>query len=188
MDLQYPCHALIDHPELRPAAPQSWPPLVCGRSAASPFENRLAWRKRCSARRPIQKFGDTDAYWVAMNYAYRNDRARALQWLNRAYEQKEMKLAIEIVGERLFRNVTDDPAYKGFLRKMNLPDYRLEYIDSGRAVARCVLELRLGGCRGGVADRDYPARCRGRGLVRGSRRHAWCAHRSGPGGCPSWPK
>jgi hypothetical protein len=70
----------------------------------------------------VQKFGDTDAYWIAMNYAYRNDRARAFQWLNRAYEQKEMKLAIEIVGEALFRNVADDPAYKGLLRKMNLPE------------------------------------------------------------------
>jgi TolB-like protein/Flp pilus assembly protein TadD len=70
----------------------------------------------------VQKFGDTDAYWIAMNYAYRNDRARALQWLNRAYEQKEIKLAIEIVGESLFRNVADDPAYKGLLRKMNLPE------------------------------------------------------------------
>jgi hypothetical protein len=33
-----------------------------------------------------------------------------------------MKLAIEIVGEALFRNVADDPAYKGLLRKMNLPE------------------------------------------------------------------
>lgn len=70
----------------------------------------------------IQKFGDTDAYWVAMNYAYRNDRPHALQWLNRAYKQKEIKLAIEIVGESLFRNVADDPAYKDLLRKMNLPE------------------------------------------------------------------
>jgi TolB-like protein/lipoprotein NlpI len=70
----------------------------------------------------IQKFADTDAYWIAANYACRNDRARALQWLNRAYDQREAKVAIEIVGESLFRNVADDPAYKALLRKLNLPE------------------------------------------------------------------
>jgi TolB-like protein/tetratricopeptide (TPR) repeat protein len=70
----------------------------------------------------IQKFADTDAFWIAANYAYRNDRARALQWLNRAYEQREAKVAIEIVGESLFKNVADDPAYKALLRKLNLPE------------------------------------------------------------------
>ena len=33
-----------------------------------------------------------------------------------------MKLAIEIVGESLFRNVADDPAYKGLLRKVYVPE------------------------------------------------------------------
>jgi TolB-like protein/lipoprotein NlpI len=70
----------------------------------------------------IQKFADTDAFWIAANYACRNDRARALQWLNRAYDQREAKVAIEIVGESLFRNVADDPAYKALLRKLNLPE------------------------------------------------------------------
>jgi len=70
----------------------------------------------------IQKFADTDAFWIAANYAYRNDRARALQWLNRAYDQRDAKVAIEIVGESLFKNVADDPAYKALLRKLNLPE------------------------------------------------------------------
>jgi len=70
----------------------------------------------------IQKFADTDAFWIAANYAYRNDRARALHWLNRAYEQREAKVAIEIVGESLFKNVADDPAYKALLRRLNLPE------------------------------------------------------------------
>jgi adenylate cyclase len=70
----------------------------------------------------VGKFGDSDAYFVAMNYAYRNDRALALQWLDRAYKEKDMKLGIEIVGERLFANLADDPGYKSLLRKMNLPE------------------------------------------------------------------
>ena len=70
----------------------------------------------------IEKFASTDAYWIAMNYAYRNDRASALKWLSRAYDQRDAKLAIEIVGEPLFGNVANDPAFKSILRKLNLPE------------------------------------------------------------------
>jgi hypothetical protein len=56
-----------------------------------------------------------------MNYACRNDRNLALQWLDRAYKQKDASLA-EIVGEPLFKNLASDPRYKAFLRKMNLPE------------------------------------------------------------------
>jgi TolB-like protein len=69
----------------------------------------------------ITKFADSDAYDVAMNYAYRNDHDLALQWLERAYKQKDIGF-IEIVGEPLFKNLENDPRYKVFLRKMNLPE------------------------------------------------------------------
>jgi hypothetical protein len=55
-----------------------------------------------------------------MNYAYRDDHNLALQWLARACRQKDNGL-IEIVGEPLFNNLANDPRYKAFLRKMNLP-------------------------------------------------------------------
>ena len=54
-------------------------------------------------------------------YAYRGDHELALQWLERAYQQKDGYLW-NIVGEPLFKNLADDPRYKAFLRKMNLPD------------------------------------------------------------------
>jgi hypothetical protein len=47
----------------------------------------------------VQKFGDTFAYWIAMNYAYRAIALVCFNWLTRVYEQ--MKRAIEIVGESL---------------------------------------------------------------------------------------
>ena len=56
-----------------------------------------------------------------MNYAYRADHDQAIQWLDRAYRQKDGDL-VEIVGEPLLRNIADDPRYKAFLRKMNLPE------------------------------------------------------------------
>ena len=69
----------------------------------------------------IAKFSQTEAYSVAMSYAYRGDRDLAFQWLDRAYLQRDSNL-VEIVGDRLFKNLFGDPRYKTFLRKMNLPE------------------------------------------------------------------
>jgi len=60
-------------------------------------------------------------FFVAQNYAYRGDHDLALQWLERAYKQKDVSLT-EIVGEPLFKSMADDPRYKAFLRKMKLPE------------------------------------------------------------------
>ena len=68
----------------------------------------------------IAQWADTGAFFVAMTYAYRGDHDRALEWLERAYQQKDASLD-EIVGEPLFKNLADDPGYKAFLRKMKLP-------------------------------------------------------------------
>lgn len=56
-----------------------------------------------------------------MNYAYRNDRDLALQWLERAYKQKDIGF-VEIVSEPLFKNLANDSRFKAFLKKMNLPE------------------------------------------------------------------
>ncbi len=68
----------------------------------------------------IAQWADTGAFFVAMTYAYRGDHDRALEWLERAYQQKDASLD-EIVGEPLFENLADDPRYQAFLRKMKLP-------------------------------------------------------------------
>jgi hypothetical protein len=67
------------------------------------------------------KYADSDAYCVAMNYAYRNDRDLAIQWLERAYNQKNVGF-VEIVGEPLFRNIAGDARFKALLRKIDLPE------------------------------------------------------------------
>jgi TolB-like protein/tetratricopeptide (TPR) repeat protein len=69
----------------------------------------------------ITKFADSEAFYVAMTYAYRGDRDLAFQWLERAYKQREQSFR-EIEGEVLFDRLADDPRYKAFLRKMNLPE------------------------------------------------------------------
>ena len=68
----------------------------------------------------IKQWAGTGAFFVAMTYAYRGDRERALDWLERAYRQKDASLD-EIVGEPLFKNLAEDPGFKAFLRKMRLP-------------------------------------------------------------------
>jgi TolB-like protein/Tfp pilus assembly protein PilF len=69
----------------------------------------------------IARWGDRQAFYVAMNYAYRGDHDLALQWLERAYQQKDPYFK-NIVGEPLFKNLADDPRYEAFLRKLKLPE------------------------------------------------------------------
>ena len=68
----------------------------------------------------IEQWAETGAFFVATTYAYRGDHDRALEWLERAYQQKDASLD-EITGEPLFKNLADDPRYRAFLRKMKVP-------------------------------------------------------------------
>jgi hypothetical protein len=68
----------------------------------------------------IARWGDTWPSYVAQAYAYRGEHDRALEWLEIAYQKSDVGLAA-IVGEPLFRSMANDPRYKAFLRKMNLP-------------------------------------------------------------------
>ena len=69
----------------------------------------------------IAHWANTGAFYVAMTYAHRGDRDHAIEWLERAYKQKDAWLT-NISGEHLFKGMADDPRYKAFLRKMNLPE------------------------------------------------------------------
>jgi tetratricopeptide (TPR) repeat protein len=58
---------------------------------------------------------------IAEVYAYRGQANQAFEWLDRAYAQKDNNLAV-MKGDPLLKTLETDPRYKGFLRKMNLPD------------------------------------------------------------------
>ena len=62
---------------------------------------------------------DNYAYEVAEVYAYRGERDKALQWLERAYVQKDAVLKW-ILRDPNLANLQSDPRYKAFLRKMKL--------------------------------------------------------------------
>jgi TolB-like protein len=70
----------------------------------------------------IETWADTAAFYVAESYAYRGEPDRAMEWLERAYRQKDVALN-EILGEPLFSTMTNDPRFKAFLRKMKLPEW-----------------------------------------------------------------
>jgi TolB-like protein/Tfp pilus assembly protein PilF len=78
----------------------------------------------------IAQWADTGAFYVAQTYAHRGDHDLAIEWLERAYRQKDPAL-IEITGEPLFNNMAGDPRFKAFLRKMKLPEWPRQTIEAG---------------------------------------------------------
>jgi tetratricopeptide (TPR) repeat protein len=61
------------------------------------------------------------ASWIAEVYAYRGDRDKAFEWLDRAYLQKDVNLWL-FKTSLAFNTLKSDPRYKTFLKKMRLPE------------------------------------------------------------------
>ncbi len=61
------------------------------------------------------------AYKVAEVRAYRGEADQALNWLDRAYLQRDDGLT-DVNRDPLMSNLRGDPRFKAFLRKMNLPE------------------------------------------------------------------
>jgi tetratricopeptide (TPR) repeat protein len=66
---------------------------------------------------------ESAALWpmgIAEAYAFRGQKDRAFDWLDKAYAQKDASLWT-IKGDPLLKNLEGDPRYSAFLRRMNLP-------------------------------------------------------------------
>jgi TolB-like protein len=72
------------------------------------------------ARLTRDRAGDA-AYEIAEAHAFRREIDEAFEWLNHAYQQKDVEL-YAIKGEPLLKALEPDTRYKAFLRKMNLPE------------------------------------------------------------------
>jgi hypothetical protein len=57
---------------------------------------------------------------IASIYAFRGEKDRAFEWLDRAYEARDHLYLIK--GNPLMKNLEGDPRYKTLLRKLNLPE------------------------------------------------------------------
>ncbi len=71
--------------------------------------------------RAIKEHADRYAFEIAVAYAYRQESDAAMQWLERAYAQKDSGL-VYIKVELPLKNLEGNPRYKAFLKKMNLPE------------------------------------------------------------------
>lgn len=69
----------------------------------------------------LQSQGERHPFLIAQVYAFRGESDEALEWLDRAYSQKEAGLE-HIEGESTLKNLIGDPRYDAFLRRMNLPE------------------------------------------------------------------
>ncbi len=67
----------------------------------------------------IKEYQDDSAYQIAEICAYRNEKDKAFEWLERAYKQHDGGLG-NIVDDPLLRNIFKDPRYSEFLKKMKL--------------------------------------------------------------------
>jgi tetratricopeptide (TPR) repeat protein len=73
----------------------------------------------------IAKTSETAAYQVAEAYAYRNDRDKAFEWLERARRQNDAGLPL-MRSDTLLKNLHDYPRWDAFLRTMGLTDAQLK--------------------------------------------------------------
>src|SRR5215467_7425204 len=73
----------------------------------------------------IAKVSETGAYQIAEVYAYRNNRDKAFEWLERARRQRDAGLP-GLRPDTLLPNLHDDPRWDAFLRTMGLADLQLK--------------------------------------------------------------
>ena len=67
----------------------------------------------------IARHGSESAYQVAQAYAYRGEADKAIEWLERAYQQHDSGLTA-LKTDPLFNNLRQNPRYLELLKKMSL--------------------------------------------------------------------
>ena len=69
----------------------------------------------------IAKHGQVFGYEIANIYAWRGEKDKAFDWLERCYQQRQSDL-VNIKDDPLLASLSGDARYKALLRKMNLPE------------------------------------------------------------------
>jgi len=73
----------------------------------------------------IKNEAETAAFQIAEAYAYRGDKDRAFEWLERARRQRDPGLG-NLRKDPLLENLYGDPRWNAFLRTMGLSDDQLK--------------------------------------------------------------
>jgi tetratricopeptide (TPR) repeat protein len=109
-----PQDALPEIERVRPGSP---------RGVLYPIAYYALGRKKesdAALRELIAKYDASDAYGIALVYAFRNQSDEAFEWLDRAYAQRDGGLIATKV-DPLLKSLHNDPRYAAFLKKLNLP-------------------------------------------------------------------
>ncbi len=69
----------------------------------------------------IATHGQDAAYQIGEVYAWRGEKDKAFEWLERAYQQQDGGLTV-IKYDPLLLSLRGDPRYHTLLRKINLPE------------------------------------------------------------------
>jgi len=69
----------------------------------------------------IARHAKGSAFQVAEVYAWRHEKDKAFEWLDRAYRQRDAGL-VYIKGDPFLASLHGDPRFGAFLRKMKLPE------------------------------------------------------------------
>ena len=67
------------------------------------------------------KEGHNYAFQIAEVHAYRGEADLAFTWLDRAIEQRDSGLPLELKGDPLLRKIRGDPRFEGVLARVGLP-------------------------------------------------------------------
>ena len=93
--------------------------LLCARVLAY---HALGRKKESDAnlQELIAKLQSDAPYQIAQVFAFRGEKDRAFEWLERAYKERDSALT-EVKGDPLLRNLEGDPRYAAWLKKLRLP-------------------------------------------------------------------
>ena len=69
----------------------------------------------------IKEHADESAFEIAEVYGFHGQSDEAMHWLERAYAQKDPSL-YQVKSYLPLKGLAEDPGFKAFLRKMNLPE------------------------------------------------------------------
>ena len=69
----------------------------------------------------IEKDAGMAAYQIAKGDAFRGEKEKAFNWLDRAYRQHDTGL-ITVNIDPLMANIKSDPRFSAMLRKLKLPE------------------------------------------------------------------
>jgi hypothetical protein len=68
----------------------------------------------------IVRYADNWAYQIAETYAWRGDKDKAFEWLERAWAQHDWGL-LNLKVDLFFRKLRSDPRFQAVLQRMNFP-------------------------------------------------------------------